>query len=106
VFAPPGTPGTNLSDLDRRDAGGGTSVTIGTTGTTDTTPTPGPGSRQRLGTYATYEEAQRVVDRLSDAGFPVPGVQIVGSGLRTVEQVTGRLTTGRAALLGAGAGAW
>lgn len=81
-------------------------MTIGTTGTTDTTPTPGPGSRQRLGTYATYEEAQRVVDRLSDAGFPVPGVQIVGSGLRTVEQVTGRLTTGRAALLGAGAGAW
>lgn len=64
------------------------------------------GGRHRLGTYGTYEEAQRVVDRLSDGGLDVSSVQIVGCGLRTVEQVTGRLTTGRAALLGAGAGAW
>lgn len=71
-----------------------------TPGTTDTR------HRAALGTYATYEEAQHVVDRLSDAGFPVEGVQIVGCGLRSVEQVTGRVTTGRAALLGAGAGAW
>ena len=82
------------------------SVSIGTASTPDSTPAPGPGNRQRLGTYATYEEAQRVVDRLSDAGFPVSGIQVVGTGLRTVEQVTGRLTIARAALLGAGAGAW
>jgi hypothetical protein len=67
---------------------------------------PATQSRDRLGTYASYEEAQRVVDRLSDGGFDVSTVQIVGCGLRTVEQVTGRLTTGRAALIGAGAGAW
>src|SRR3954463_7403168 len=55
--------------------------------------------------FNTYPEAQRAVDRLSDAGFPVERVAIVGQGLRYVEQVTGRLTTGRAALLGALPGA-
>lgn len=53
-----------------------------------------------------YAEAQKIVDRLSDAGFDVKHVRILGTGLRTVEQVTGRLTTGRAALLGAVSGAW
>jgi hypothetical protein len=42
---------------------------------------------------------------LSDERFPVERITIVGSGLRTVEQVAGRLTTGRAALIGAGEGA-
>ena len=56
--------------------------------------------------YDTYEEAQRLVDRLSDAGFPVQHVRIVGHDFHSVEQVTGRLTKGRAALLGAGSGAW
>jgi hypothetical protein len=55
--------------------------------------------------FNTYREAQRAVDRLSDAGFPVERVAIVGQGLRSVERVTGRLTTGRAALLGASQGA-
>jgi hypothetical protein len=45
------------------------------------------------------------VDFLSDEGFPVERVAIVGTGLKTVEQVAGRLTTGRAALAGAGQGA-
>ena len=56
--------------------------------------------------YNTYEEAQRLVDQLSDAGFPVQHVRIVGHDFHSVEQVTGRLTKGRAALLGAGSGAW
>ena len=56
--------------------------------------------------YTTYEEAQRLVDQLSDAGFPVQHVRIVGHDFHSVEQVTGRLTKGRAALLGAGSGAW
>ena len=50
--------------------------------------------------YNTYEEAQRLVDQLSDAGFPVQHVRIVGHDFHSVEQVTGRLTKGRAALLG------
>jgi hypothetical protein len=53
-----------------------------------------------------YQEAERAVDWLSDQGFPVEGVSIVGSGLRYVEQVQGRVTTGRAATTGAGQGAW
>ena len=56
--------------------------------------------------YTTYDEAQRLVDGLSDAGFPVERVRIIGHDMYSVEQVTGRLTKGRAALLGAGGGAW
>jgi hypothetical protein len=56
--------------------------------------------RRSIATFDTYADAQRAVDRLSDAGFPVERVAIVGHDLRYVEQVAGRLTTGRAALLG------
>jgi hypothetical protein len=35
-----------------------------------------------------YETAQRAVDRLSDDGFPVENLDIVGSELRLVERVT------------------
>jgi hypothetical protein len=59
-----------------------------------------------VASYESYEEAQRAVDRLSDASFPVENVEIVGRELRLVERVTGRLTTGGAALAGAGSGAW
>jgi hypothetical protein len=62
-------------------------------------------SRAMLREFDEYAEAQRPVDRLSDAGFPVEHVQIVGTGIRTVEQVTGRMTTSKAALYGAGSGA-
>lgn len=53
-----------------------------------------------------YQQAAALVDHLSDAGFPVERVQIVGRGLHSVEQITGRMTKSRAALAGAGAGAW
>lgn len=46
------------------------------------------------------------MDGLSDSGFPVEHVRIVGHGVRLVEQVTGRMTRGRAALSGAASGAW
>jgi hypothetical protein len=62
--------------------------------------------RQTIARYDHYEDAQRAVDHLSDSGFPVEGVEIVGSDLHLVEHVTGRLTSGRAALVGAGSGAW
>jgi hypothetical protein len=60
---------------------------------------------QSVASYGTYAEAQQAVDRLSDGGFPVENVDIVGSDLRLVERVTGRLTRGRAAMAGAGIGA-
>src|SRR6201996_4642553 len=53
-----------------------------------------------------YESAQRAVDRLSDDGFPVENLDIVGSGLRLVERVTGRLTRARATGTGALSGLW
>lgn len=67
---------------------------------------PGGEPRDVVGTYATYAEAQRAVDKLSDAGFPVENAEIVGLDLRLVERVTGRLTNVRAAGIGAASGAW
>jgi hypothetical protein len=59
-----------------------------------------------LGTYETYLDAQAVVDKLAKAEFPVKQVSIVGSDLKTVERVTGKMTYGRAAIAGAASGAW
>ena len=56
--------------------------------------------------YTDYNRAQRAVDFLSDEKFPVEQVAIIGTGLKLVETVTGRLTAGRAALAGAAAGLW
>ncbi len=55
----------------------------------------------RLGTYQRYEEAQEVVDRLSDAGFEVQRTAIVAEGLRLYEQITGRSSWLRATSMGA-----
>ena len=53
-----------------------------------------------------YEAAQRAVDQLSDNGFPVEKLDIVGSDLRLIERVTGRLTKSRAAGAAAVSGLW
>ena len=60
---------------------------------------------QVVASFASYDEAERAVDRLSDAGFPVDRVAIVGHDVKLVERITGRMTAGRAALQGALAGA-
>lgn len=59
-----------------------------------------------IATYPNYLEAQKLVDRLSDKGFPVQHVRIIGRGLHSVEQVITRMTTAKAALMGAASGAW
>ena len=69
-----------------------------------TVPTPPRG--ESIARYDTYLEAQRAVDYLSDNHFPVQSVTIVGTDLRMVERVTGRLTYGRVAVAGAASGAW
>ncbi|MGA5370150.1 general stress protein [Streptomyces griseoincarnatus] len=72
-----------------------------------TTPPPGQDTeRPVVGSYPTYGGAQQAVDLLSDSGFPVEHTAIIGCDLRMVETVLGRLTRGRAALAGAGSGAW
>jgi hypothetical protein len=71
-----------------------------------TMPTTLPVGLHALGSYPRYEQAQAVVDHLSDSGFAVEQVTIVGADLRLVERVTGRLTRGRAAAAGAASTGW
>ena len=59
-----------------------------------------------LGVHDTYEEAQKAVDYLSDHEFPVQDVLIVGTDLKQLERVTGRLTRGRVIGAGALSGMW
>jgi hypothetical protein len=67
---------------------------------------PTPPTGQPVASYGTYEAAQRAVDYLSDAEFPVENLTVVGEDLQLVERVTGRLTYAKAAGAGAGSGAW
>ncbi|MFB9179999.1 general stress protein [Dactylosporangium sucinum] len=73
-------------------------------------PMAGSGTENRpmvaVATYPDYLSAQRAVDLLSDRKFPVDRVTIVGTGVRLVERVLGRMTVGKAALAGAGSGLW
>src|SRR3954453_12362150 len=61
---------------------------------------------QSLGVYEKYEDAQKAVDFLSDNEFPVENCLIVGTDLKQMERVTGRLTTGRVAAGGLLSGVW
>ncbi|WP_432055640.1 general stress protein [Streptomyces sp. bgisy022] len=61
--------------------------------------------RRPVVAYETYQEAERTVEHLSDQGFPVERVAIIGQDVRLVEQVVGRMDYGRAALHGAVSGA-
>lgn len=80
------------------------------------TPTPGNSRRQLpmpelpkgeiISTYDRYEDAKHAVDVLARASFPVQQISILGNDLRSVERVTGRLTYGRVALMGALSGAY
>lgn len=57
-----------------------------------------------VASYETYAQARAGVDFLSDAGFDVSAITIVGSDLLLVERVKGRLTIARASLSGASSG--
>ena len=59
-----------------------------------------------IATYETYPQAQQAVDVLARADFPVAKLSIVGSDLKSVERVTGKLSWGRVAIAGAASGAW
>jgi hypothetical protein len=67
--------------------------------------TIGTPPRRIVAVFDSYADAQLAVDHLSDQRFPVQRVTIVGQGLRYIEQIVGRMTTGRAALIGAAQGA-
>ncbi len=61
---------------------------------------------QSLAVYDDYEAAQKAVDFLADQKFPVEQCMIVGTDLKRIERITGRLTTGRVALAGLLSGLW
>lgn len=62
-------------------------------------------SRVVVASYPDYAGAQYTVDALSDQRFPVDRLAIVGAGLQSFEQVTGRRGYGRAAAEGLVTGA-
>ena len=72
---------------------------------TNGTRTATAAARRTIASYSSYAEAERAVDWLADHDFAVERSAIVGTGLRSVEQVTGRMTEGRAAKIGAAQGA-
>lgn len=59
-----------------------------------------------ISTYDSYGNAQLAVDALARSNFPVNRVSIVGNDLHSVERITGKLTYGRVALMGALSGAY
>jgi hypothetical protein len=61
---------------------------------------------QSLAVYDDYAAAQKAVDFLSDNKFPVEQCMIVGTDLKRIERITGRLTTGKVALGGLLSGIW
>lgn len=71
-----------------------------------TAPQHESGHRTTVGEYSTYGDAERAVEYLTDHDFPVQRVAIVGTDVRLVEQIVGRVNYGGAALRGAGSGAF
>ncbi len=66
---------------------------------------PEPPTGLPVGSYDRYETAQAAVDHLSDKGFPVQHLTIVGKDLAQVERVTGRWDAGKAMRAGGLTGA-
>lgn len=62
-------------------------------------------NRVVVASYQDYAGAQYAVDALSDQRFPVDRLAIVGAGLQSFEQVTGRRGYGKAAAEGLVTGA-
>ena len=56
--------------------------------------------------FATHAEASTYVDLLVKNDFPPQAIAIIGSDLRTVERLRGKLTYARVALGGAATGSW
>ena len=61
---------------------------------------------QSLAVYDDYAAAQKAVDFLSDEKFPVEQCMIVGTDLKRIERITGRLTYSKVAMGGLLSGVW
>jgi Heat induced stress protein YflT domain len=67
--------------------------------------TPEPPTGYEVQRYSRYVDAQAAVDFLSDEGFEVQNLTIVGTDLQQVERVTGRWSVAKAVRAGALTGA-
>jgi hypothetical protein len=109
LTAAPVAPDATTPVVEPTTAAGGGAVPPGPAGVPSLPSQTPPGAAAPgvvVGTYPDYAMAQQAVDHLSDNKFPVERTAIIGTDLRLVENVLGRLTTGRAALAGAASGAW
>jgi hypothetical protein len=61
---------------------------------------------QSLASFKNYPEAVSLVEKLIENDFPAKLVSIVGSDLKTVELIRGKLGYGRVSLSGALTGSW
>lgn len=59
-----------------------------------------------LGVFDDYDSARKAVDALAEKDFPVQNVLIVGTELKQLERVTGRLTWAKVLIGGALSGLW
>lgn len=59
-----------------------------------------------LAQFTNYREAVKAVEQLVENGFPASLISIIGSDLKTVETLKGKLGYGRVALSGAVTGSW
>ncbi len=59
-----------------------------------------------LAQFKNYREAVKAVEQLVENGFPPSLISIIGSDLKTVETLKGKLGYGRVALSGAVTGSW
>jgi hypothetical protein len=100
-LVPPGVPGAGSRSSVPAGPGGVPTLPSQTAGFGAT-----PAATVVVGSYADYALAQQAVDHLSDNKFPVERTAIIGTDLRLVENVLGRLTTARAAGAGLASGAW
>jgi hypothetical protein len=63
-----------------------------------------PAGREVVGSYRNHEDARRAVEFLGERDFPVEQLTILGEGVRTQEQVVGRVGAGSAGAAGAANG--
>ena len=60
----------------------------------------------QLGAFPSYRQAERVMERLTDVGFPVERARVVSAGGHRADQASRHPSTGRVTVVGAGLGAW
>lgn len=67
---------------------------------------PGLPSGEVLAGFTSYKDAQELVEKLVDGDFPAKSISIIGTDLKSVEIIRGKLGYGRVSISGAITGTW